>query len=567
MSTTDKSRQLLVDTAAAAIKAGKVMRSNESKEMIDHLAILLCRFVDALSTPSAKQFYHSLSQSAWSGIELATDQETTIAIAKVTADLCHKLEMEHYLHQPMSRNKMSKKVKAEKRKERSHFQKQIFLEKKVFDDGAMDSEIVEEVLLDALNVGQGSGAALIEKSSVSKEKNFSHTEKIRKTGQSFLPPQNVAINITEGETCDEVVSLPLSSSVMTESPSVYFHYDDNEDVEIDEFQEDLRFESEPLSANGKTDLHSTKHNIMRVRSKDIQPDQSDSNDIEDLLSSRDIAHSANRRVYDQIKANLGVKQVQYEEDKNSIVGDSEINSYCTEYNSSGPRNSIHTIPPMKKSDKNSDSTFRNIPTQNVQIENATNQYFNAFEETTSDRRITAIRGILNQMHFESTRSPSFSEYIINQIQSNLHKTKQTNISASDNYKREKVKSDKYRFPRRASILFAVFLGFLFLCMLWFILGAYGLYMLMTRNILSKQDSQSEIVVRLVREVIVKAENDKELFVFNEDVNDKFVESSSRYELENLNIAEHVKESLSSIEIQMMVNTDTFTHNKKNSEMN
>ena len=59
---------------------------------LEQVGVLGCRFVDALSSGKVKQLIQNGERLAWQGIELAVDPATTMALAEVTAHLCHALE-------------------------------------------------------------------------------------------------------------------------------------------------------------------------------------------------------------------------------------------------------------------------------------------------------------------------------------------------------------------------------------------------------------------------------------------------------------------------------------------
>jgi hypothetical protein len=62
------------------------------KRFLDQTSILGCRIVDALASGKTKQLIHNSKNMIWQGIELAVDPSTIVALAEVTAHLCHALE-------------------------------------------------------------------------------------------------------------------------------------------------------------------------------------------------------------------------------------------------------------------------------------------------------------------------------------------------------------------------------------------------------------------------------------------------------------------------------------------
>jgi hypothetical protein len=59
---------------------------------LDQLSILGCRVVDAAASGKSKQLLHDTKDLVWKGIGTATDPAATLALAEVTAHLCHVLE-------------------------------------------------------------------------------------------------------------------------------------------------------------------------------------------------------------------------------------------------------------------------------------------------------------------------------------------------------------------------------------------------------------------------------------------------------------------------------------------
>jgi hypothetical protein len=61
-------------------------------EFLEQLGTLGIRLLDAASSGKAKQLMQDTRDMTWKGIEMATDPSTTLALAEVTAHLCHALE-------------------------------------------------------------------------------------------------------------------------------------------------------------------------------------------------------------------------------------------------------------------------------------------------------------------------------------------------------------------------------------------------------------------------------------------------------------------------------------------
>lgn len=59
------------------------------------MSILSVRILDAISSGKAKLLLQDSKDLAWKGVEMVTDPATTLALAEVTAHLCHALEDTH----------------------------------------------------------------------------------------------------------------------------------------------------------------------------------------------------------------------------------------------------------------------------------------------------------------------------------------------------------------------------------------------------------------------------------------------------------------------------------------
>jgi len=114
-------------------------RTPECRALIEELSVLGCRILDVCGTDQAGQLMHDLGDTVWQGIELAGDPKTTEAIADVTAEFIHALEMEQNVHQPKKRHQMSMKVKAKRRKDKT---RHLQYRRRV----ALDDDTVENVL-------------------------------------------------------------------------------------------------------------------------------------------------------------------------------------------------------------------------------------------------------------------------------------------------------------------------------------------------------------------------------------------------------------------------------------
>ena len=126
----------------------------EFKALLEQLGVFGCRVVDAAALGKNKTLIHDVYDLIWSGVELANDPATTVAMAEVAAYLCHALEMEDAAIYAIAkeREEINRKA-AQERQERDHYQKSTYQDSYLFSD---PNATVEEVILSAIGVIQKS---------------------------------------------------------------------------------------------------------------------------------------------------------------------------------------------------------------------------------------------------------------------------------------------------------------------------------------------------------------------------------------------------------------------------
>lgn len=113
-----------------------------------------CRVVDVAAMDRNKKLIHDFFELIWSGVELANDPATTVAMAEVAAYLCHALEMEDAaIHDIGKKREEINQKAAQQRRERDQYQKSTYQDSYLFSD---PNATVEEVILSALGVIQKS---------------------------------------------------------------------------------------------------------------------------------------------------------------------------------------------------------------------------------------------------------------------------------------------------------------------------------------------------------------------------------------------------------------------------
>lgn len=127
----------------------------QMKALLDQLGVLSCRCIDAASSGRNKQLWLDVWSTIWSGTAVLADPATTMALAEVTAHLCHALEMEEAVH----RKKMVQQQKktnnttstgataAQRRYRRNQYQTAAY----VNPDLTLDPDVsVEDVIVSSL---------------------------------------------------------------------------------------------------------------------------------------------------------------------------------------------------------------------------------------------------------------------------------------------------------------------------------------------------------------------------------------------------------------------------------
>ena len=114
--TSANSRQLIIELMGTYVKLIDALRSPETKTFLTSLPVLLCRLVDTIASGEAKCLYHSSTDVILGLIETMGQPETTLALAEVTAELCHVLEMEREFYGPWSRRRRTKRLRRSRRR-------------------------------------------------------------------------------------------------------------------------------------------------------------------------------------------------------------------------------------------------------------------------------------------------------------------------------------------------------------------------------------------------------------------------------------------------------------------
>lgn len=116
----------------------------EARELIQQLAVLGGRLVDAAASGRNKRLIRDGKLALMAAVELAADPSTTLALAEVTATLCHTLEMEDTIY---SRTHLNPSLAAQKRYERNRYQREHYLDADLVQE---PDKTVEQAIISSL---------------------------------------------------------------------------------------------------------------------------------------------------------------------------------------------------------------------------------------------------------------------------------------------------------------------------------------------------------------------------------------------------------------------------------
>ena len=123
----DTSRQVLIDGMTCIVRFAEALATPEFETWLHQLATTGCRLVDAFASGRNKQLWHDFTQMVWSAAEVLSAPETTVAMAEVTAYLCHALEMEDARIYDKSTSQQRSKLRRERAKRQQEYQAGMLL--------------------------------------------------------------------------------------------------------------------------------------------------------------------------------------------------------------------------------------------------------------------------------------------------------------------------------------------------------------------------------------------------------------------------------------------------------
>ncbi len=109
--TSANTRQIIVEGVGMQVKMIEAIRTPEMKAFISSIPVYTIRILDMLSSGEAKYLYHSISSLVNDVIELLGQDETTLALAEITAHLVHVLEQERVSYGSWNHHRKQRKVR------------------------------------------------------------------------------------------------------------------------------------------------------------------------------------------------------------------------------------------------------------------------------------------------------------------------------------------------------------------------------------------------------------------------------------------------------------------------
>ncbi len=109
--TSANTRQIIVESVGMQVKLIEALRTPEMKAFVASMPVQTIRILDMLSSGEAKYLYHSISSLVNDVIELLGRDETTLALAEITAQLVHVLEQERISYGSWNHHRKQRKVR------------------------------------------------------------------------------------------------------------------------------------------------------------------------------------------------------------------------------------------------------------------------------------------------------------------------------------------------------------------------------------------------------------------------------------------------------------------------
>jgi hypothetical protein len=276
----DATRQVILDGTASLVKFAELLNTPEYHAWTEQLAVWVCRIIQAASEGTNQELVHDLAAVMQSGSQLLADPHTTLALAEVTAYLCHALEMQnnHGLFVELGDSPESaqyRQGRASKRRERNQYQTRTHADRVTVKDSAAT---VEQVILSSLGASEvleeggmvddtASSATTSVACGNSEGGDTRHDRTFRESDQDSSNLQKMEDSIDE--------------KLSQEKPSEDWHVRARSVVDVDYLREQIHARADALRGTSRMPLENMSVHIS------LTPKGDDDDDMEDLAETRE----------------------------------------------------------------------------------------------------------------------------------------------------------------------------------------------------------------------------------------------------------------------------------------
>jgi hypothetical protein len=476
----DASRQVIVDGMAAVVKLAEALHTPETKALLDQISVLGSRLIDAAASGRNKQLIKDTQEAGWAFCQLASDPSTTLALAEVTACLCHALEMEEAIHRNQP---IPNQLAAQRRYERNQFQRQTFVDPDTMQD---PDSTVEQVILSSL------GGAI-------------------EDPYDGCVPSNVMFDHPPAETHTAATDSEMDpqgedwKNAARESVDVgYLHQKISQRASGMERQQLLRT---TVTTTAQSAVSPSRSRVPMRQQEELKEDIEDlvSETVEDDDGSADsytirrqsTMRQSNVSKPSKTKAEASHIPVAYDEPENEDFNDDERET-----------TPISDPPPLAT----------------IDAEQATNRFFRSLDELMEKKRAEALRSVLDNS--DSTKAAAWypkaaaaagagNERGQDTMKQRMRDTLATTRSAIGVGGRTKTGKTQQPLKEKETVLSIVIVAWIgFVALTWFVLGCYGLYVIIFGSpkagalnldslfsMLKPSAPANEVVIRIVREIV------------------------------------------------------------------
>lgn len=461
--TSDVSRQALVDGMASLVKLSEALHTPETKALLEQLSVLACRLVDVAASGRNKKLLHDASDAVWAGLELMSDPSCTLALAEVTAYLCYALEMEDALCREVP---MGKQRAAQRRYQRNLYQKQTYVDPNLTTDA---NSTVEQAILSSLG----------------------------ETGEEGSFPSNVILRQGESATASETDW--LHGEADEQNVGLNWRERAGDDIDLSLLHERISLRAAELQRQREAQRKPVDTSFSHPKQEQTQdrPEQSVQQSVRRDDDMEEIIVTTVDENDDHVEYVEETREA--EQPETATPADVKSKKRDLEYEKNGET--------AKKENGEihewlSEHFFGDLsPVATGGGESALSRFYRRLDEITSKKRAEAVTDILNRKAdgklswFPKAAAAAGAG---NERGQDTIKNRVAAIRAQIGVSQETKIAPKQRPMSLGEVIFGL------LAMVWFVLGLYGFYALLSSGWTTftvRSNVQQEVVVRIVREVV------------------------------------------------------------------